>query len=93
MVYFLFFPSPYRFGRQAYNVVSFGFIGRQYVDCVKYEEGRFEDALRQLSAAKGLDLVEIDRQDLLTPKDLERFSNLLLKGQTTDVIRVVAQKS
>jgi hypothetical protein len=87
---FLFFPSPYRFGRQAYNIVSSGFVGKEYFECVKYEDGRFDEALFQLSLYKDIDLIEISKANLTDPSAiLKRFSHLLLKGQTPDVIRVV----
>jgi hypothetical protein len=90
---FLFFPSPFRFGRQAYSNVCSGFVGKEYFECIKFEEGRFDEALAQLCVKKDLDLVEIDKTTVPNLQEINtRFTCLLLKGQTPDVIRVVVEE-
>jgi hypothetical protein len=90
---FLFFPSPFRFGRQAYNTVSSGFVGKEYFECIKFEEGRFDEALFQFGMKKDLNLVEIDKTTVPNLQAInDRFTCLLLKGQTPDVIRVVVEE-
>jgi hypothetical protein len=92
-VKFVFFPVPFRFGWQAYNNVCSGFVGREYFECIKYEDGRFDEALDHLSAYRNLKLVEVDKATLPNLDAInDRFKCLLLKGQTIDVIRVVVQE-
>jgi hypothetical protein len=67
-------------------------VDKVYYECIRYDQGCFDAALKTFSQLKGVTLVEISQAEMIQPQALELFSNVLSDGQTVADIRIVAQK-
>jgi hypothetical protein len=67
-------------------------VDKVYYECIRYDQGRFDEALKAFSQLKGKPLVEILQAEMAQPQALELFSNVLSDGQTAADIRIVVQK-
>jgi hypothetical protein len=65
---------------------------KTYYECVKYEDGRFDEALFKFCTNKGIELEEAKEDNRPPERIMERFLALLEPGQKPDVIRIFVRK-